>query len=85
MLPARAPEEEAEKTASSGRGGGCSAQIGVKWNELLAVCNASMTTKNDIEMRRLIGTSVKTTECAHHAPLWLMYVHVHFIYCIIIV
>ena len=30
--------------------------IGVKWNELFAVCTNQMITKNDIELRKLIGT-----------------------------
>lgn len=52
---AAAPDSKDKFAAATRAKPSSTAQIGIKWNELLAVCTTSMITKNDIEMRKLIG------------------------------
>ena len=56
-LPTKKPAgvvEPRDKSAGAASSRGGSAQISIKWNELLAVCTSQLITKNDIEMRKLI-------------------------------
>lgn len=48
------PNPTDKAVATRGGKQSSTAQIGIKWNELLAVCTTQMITKNDIEMRKLI-------------------------------
>ena len=55
---ATAVPDPKDKSATAREKSQSTSQIGIKWNELLAVCTTQMITKNDIEMRKLIGMSV---------------------------
>jgi hypothetical protein len=48
------PNQKDKSNTSTRSNEGSTAQIGIKWNELLAVCTTQMITKSDVEMRKLI-------------------------------
>lgn len=54
VTKAAVPNPTDKSIATRGGKQSSNAQIGIKWNELLAVCTTQMITKNDIEMRKLI-------------------------------